>query len=152
MFAICLFRVCRPLIRTIDLLNEPFGQHSFKVTHKDDVVLTVEVYPALIAVLGILALGLTCRCTVEYLVERLLMDIPQYHIKILAERYVTVAMHNEATHDTLAAQPQMSVPPFVIECYEVEVLLRIVDALGNLTDEVEAVSSSLVVSKKAIVP
>jgi hypothetical protein len=92
------------LIRTIDLLNEPFGQYSLKVAHEDNVILTVEVYPALIAVLGILALDLTCRCTVENLVERLLMDIPQHHFKILAERYVTVAMNYKATHDALAAQ------------------------------------------------
>ena len=104
MFAVCLFRVCRPLIRTINLLDEPFGQYSLEVAHKDNVVLTVEVDPTVIAVLGILALGLTGRCTVENLVERLLMDIPQQHIKILAERYVTVAMHHEATHDALAAQ------------------------------------------------
>ena len=92
------------MIRTIDLLNEPFGQYSLKVAHEDNVILTVEVYPALIAVLGILALDLTCRCTVENLVERLLMDIPQHHFKILAERYVTVAMNYKATHDALAAQ------------------------------------------------
>ena len=104
MFAVCLFSVSRPLIRTINLLDEPFGQHSLKVAHEDDVILTVEVYPALIAVLGILALGLTCRCTVENLVERLLMDIPQHHIEVLTEGDVTVAMHDEATHDALAAQ------------------------------------------------
>ena len=104
MFAVCLFRVCRPLIRTINLLNEPFGQHPLKVAHENDVILPVEVYPALIAVLGILALGLTCGFTVENLVERLLMDIPQHHFKILAERYIAVAMNYKATHDALAAQ------------------------------------------------
>lgn len=104
MFAIGLLRVCRPLIWTVDLLNEPFGQHSLKVAHEDDVILSVEVDPALIAVLGILALGLTCRCAVENLVERLLVDIPQHHIEVLAERYVTIAMHYKATHDALAAQ------------------------------------------------
>ena len=104
MFAICLLRVCRPLVLAVELLNKPFGQQSLKVAHEDDVILTVEVYPALIAVLGILALGLTCGFTVENLVKRLLMDIPQHHFKILAERYVTVAMHDEATHDALAAQ------------------------------------------------
>ena len=104
MFAVSLFRVCRPLIRTVDLLDEPFGQHSLKVAHEDDVILTVEVDPAVVAVPGILALRLTCRCTVENLVERLLMDIPQHHVEILAERYIAVAMHDEATHDALAAQ------------------------------------------------
>ena len=64
------------------------------------------------------------------------MDISQYDIEILAEWYVAVAMDDKAAHDTLAAQPQMSVSPLVIECYEVEVLLRLMDALRNLTDEV----------------
>ena len=104
MFAVCLFGVCRPLIRTIKLLDKPFGQHSLEVAHKDDVVFTMEVYPAVVAVTGIVALRLTGRYSVEYLVERLLVDIPQHYVKILAERYVTVAMHDEATHDALAAQ------------------------------------------------
>ena len=104
MFAICLFRVFRPLVWAIEFLNKTFGQKSLHVSHEDDVILTVEIYPALIAVLRILALRLTCRCTVENLVERLLMDVPQHHVEILAEWYVTVAMHDEATHDALAAQ------------------------------------------------
>ena len=64
----------------------------------------MEVDPAVVAVTGVMALRLTGRCTVENLVERLLMDIPQHHFKILAERYVTVAMNYKATHDALAAQ------------------------------------------------
>ena len=118
-----LLGVCRPLIWAVELLNKPLGQQSLEVAHEDDVILTVEVNPALIAAFGILALGLTCRCTVEYLVERLLMDIPQHNVKILTERYVTVAMHDEATHDAMAAQSKISVSPFVIKGHEVVVLL-----------------------------
>ena len=104
MFAIGLLWVCRPLIWAVELLDEPFGQQSFKVTHEDNVILTVEVNPTIVAVTGIVALRLTGRCAVENLVERLLMDIPQHHVKILAERHVTIAMHYQATHDALAAQ------------------------------------------------
>ena len=136
MFAICLLRVCRPLIRTVDLLNEPLGQHPLKVAHENDVILPVEVYPALIAVLGILALGLAGCHAVENFVESLAMDIAKSDVKILAERYVTVAMHDEATHDALAAQTQMPIAPLVVECYKVEILLCLVDALGNLLHEV----------------
>ena len=136
MFTIGLLGVCRPLIRAVELFDEPFGQQPLEVAHKDDVVLAVEVNPTLIAVTGVVALCLTGRCVVEDLVQRLLMDIPQHHVEVLTERHITVAMHHEATHDALAAQPQMSVSPFIIECHEVVVLLGFVDAL----------------SKKAIVP
>ena len=136
MFSIGLLGVCRPLVLTVELFDEPFGQHSLKVTHKDDVVLSMEVDPAVVTVTGIVALRLTGRCPVENLVERLLMDIPQHHVKILTEWDVTVAMHDEATHDALAAQSKMSVSPFVIECHEVVILLRVVDALGNLLHKI----------------
>lgn len=69
MFAICLLGVFRPLIWAIELLYEPLGQQPLEVAHEDDVILTVEVYPAVVAVMGVVALGLTSRCTVENLVE-----------------------------------------------------------------------------------
>ena len=133
---ICLLGICLPLILAVELLNEPFGQQTLEVAHQDDVVLAVEVDPAVIAVLGILVLSITGRYAVENLVKRLLVDIPQHHIKILAEWNVTIAMHDETAHNTLAAEPKISIAPFVIECHEVVVLLRVVDALGNLLHEV----------------
>ena len=136
MFAVCLLRVCRPLIRTVDLLNEPFGQHPLKVAHENDVILPVEVYPALIAVPGILALRLTGCCSVENLVERLVVDIAKSDVKILTEWHVTVTVDDEATHDALAAQAQMPIAPLVVECYKVEILLCLVDALRYLLHEV----------------
>ena len=125
MFTIGLLGVCRPLIRAVELLNEPFGQQPLEVAHKDDVVLTMEVDPAAVALTRVLALCLTGRCAIENLVKRLLVDIPQHHVEVLAERHVAIAMHDEATHDALAAQSKMSVSPFVIECHEVVVLLRV---------------------------
>ena len=51
MFSISCPRVCRPLIWAIELLDEPLGQQPLEVAHEDDVVLAVEVDPALIALL-----------------------------------------------------------------------------------------------------
>ena len=53
-----LLGVCRPLIWAVELLNKPLGQQSLEVAHEDDVVLTVEVDPAVVAVTGIVALRL----------------------------------------------------------------------------------------------
>ena len=83
-----------------------------------------------------MALRLAGSHAVEDLVERLVVDISQNNIEILAERHVTVTVDDETTHNALAAQTQMTIAPLVVECHKVEVLLRIVDALGNLTDEV----------------
>ena len=123
MFTIGLLGVCRPLVRAVELLDEPFGQQPLEVAHQDDVVLAVEVNPAVVTLTGVVALCLAGRNTVENLVERLLVDIPQYDVEILAKRHVAVAMHDETTHDALAAQAKMPVSPFVIEGHEVVVLL-----------------------------
>ena len=136
MITIGLLGVCRPLIRAVELLNEPFGQQPLEVAHKDDIVLAVEVDPAVVTVTGIVALRLTGRCSVENLVKRLLMDIPQYYVKVLAKRHVAVTMYDETTHDALTTKPKMSVSPFTIECHEVVVFLRIMDALWNLFHEI----------------
>ena len=133
---ICRARVFRPLVWAVELLNEPLGQQSLHVAKEDDVIFAVEVDPAVVAVLGIVALGLTGCHAIENLVERLVVDVTKNDVKILAKWHVTVAVDDETTHDALAAQTQMPVAPLVIECHKVEVLLRIVDAHGNLTDEV----------------
>ena len=117
--------VYRPLIWAVELLNEAFGQKSLHVSHEDDVVLAVEVDPAVVAVLRVVTLCLAGCRAVEDLVERLVVDVAKNDVKILAEWHVTVAMHDEATHDALAAQTQMPIAPFIIERYKVEVLLRL---------------------------
>ena len=131
-------RIFRPLVWAIELLNEPFGQKSFKVSHENNVILAVEVNPTVVAVLRVVALCLAGCRAVENLIERLAVDVAESDIKILAERHIAVAMDDEAAHDALAAQPQMSVAPLVVERHKVEVLLGVVDALGNLTDEVRS--------------
>ena len=102
MISIGLLGVCRPLIRTVELFDEPFWHQPLEVTHEDDVVLTMEVDPAVVAVMGVVALRLTGRCTVENLVKRVLVDIPQHYIEVLAEWDVTIAMYDETAHDALA--------------------------------------------------
>ena len=51
--------VISPLIWSIEFLDESFGQKSFHVAKEDNVILAVEVNPAAVAVLGMLALHLT---------------------------------------------------------------------------------------------
>ena len=75
MFTISVICIRIPLIWAIELFNESFGEEPFQISHKDDVVLAMEVDPTVIAMMGIMTLCLTCFPTVEYLVERLLMDI-----------------------------------------------------------------------------
>ena len=111
MFSIGLLGVCRPQIRPVKLFYEPFGQQSLKVSHEDDVVLAMEVDPAVVTVTRVVALSLTGRCTVENLVKRLLVDIPQHHVKVLAEGDVTVTM--KRILPALPAFPEAEAPlPF----------------------------------------
>ena len=63
----------------------------------------MEVDPAVVAVLQVVALRLAGSHTVENLVERLAVDVAKSDIEILAEWYVAVAMDDKAAHDTLAA-------------------------------------------------
>ena len=45
--------VFSPLVRSVELLDEAFGQQSLYVTNEDDVILAMEVDPAAVTVLGI---------------------------------------------------------------------------------------------------
>ena len=85
----------------------------------------MEVDPAVVAVLRVVALRLAGCPAIEDFIKRLMMDISQYDIKVLAERHVTIAMDDEAAHDALAAQTQMPVAPLVVECHKVEILLSL---------------------------
>ena len=75
MFLICLLGICLPLILAVELLNEPLGQQTLEVAHQDDVVLAVEVDPAVVTLLGVLALSLARLAAIEDLVECLFVDI-----------------------------------------------------------------------------
>ena len=129
-------RIFCPLIRAIELFNQLLGQQTLEVAQQDDVILAVEVNPTAVAVLGVVTLCLAGCRAIENLVERLTVDVTKSDVKVLAEWHVTVAMNDKAAHDALAAQTQMSVAPLVVECHKVEVLLCVVDAWRNLTDEV----------------
>lgn len=95
--------VC-PLIRSIELFNEPFGQQTLEIAHEDDVVFAVEVDPAVVALPGIPTLGLTGQRAIENIIQGLLMDVAQLDIKILAQRHVAVAVDDQTAHDALATQ------------------------------------------------
>ena len=76
MITIGLLRACSPLVRAVELLDEPLGQQSLEVAHEDDVILAMEVDSTVVTVTGVMALRLTGRCAVENLVQCLLVDIP----------------------------------------------------------------------------
>ncbi len=78
------FGVICPLIGTIELFNEPFGQKSLEVAYQDDVILAVEINPAAITLPGISALGFTGLIAVENIIQRLIVDVAQLDIKVLA--------------------------------------------------------------------
>ena len=123
--------IIRPLVWSIKLLYEPFGQKSLYVTKEDNVIFAVEVNPAVVTLLGVVALCLAGCRAIEDVVERMAMDIAKRDIKILTEWYITVTVDDKAAHDALAVQTQMSIAPLVVECHKVKVLLRVVDAFGN---------------------
>ena len=124
-------RVFRPLIRSIEHLYEPFGQQPLHVAKKDNVVFAVEVDPTAVTGLGIVALRLTRLRTVENLVEQLAVNVTEYYVKILTKGYIAVAVNDETAHDALAAQSQVAITPLVVEGYEIEILLCIMDAWRN---------------------
>ena len=64
------------------------------------------------------------------------MDVADCNIEVLAKRHITVAVDDKAAHDTLTPKSQPSVAPFVIKSHEVEILLRVVNTLGNLFHEI----------------
>ena len=128
--------IIRPLVWSIEFLYELFGQKSFHVTKEDDVIFAMEVDPAAVAVLGILALRLARLGGVEYLVESLMVNISEHDIKILTKWYISIAVNDETAHDALAAQSQVAITPLVIKGHKVVVLLSVVDAFGNLPHKV----------------
>jgi hypothetical protein len=58
---------------------------------------------------------------VENIVERLMVDITEHDIKVLAKRYITIAVNDKTAHDALAAQAQVAFAPLVVEGHEIEV-------------------------------
>lgn len=84
MFSVGLLRVFRPLVRAVELLNEPLGEQSLEIAHQDDVVLSVEVDPAVVAFLRVVALYLTSLDAVEDVIKRLLVDVAKYDVEVLA--------------------------------------------------------------------
>ena len=128
--------IIRPLVWSIKLLYEPFGQKSLYVTKENYVIFAVEVNPAVVTLLGVVTLCLAGCRAIEDVVERMAMDIAKRDIKILTEWYITVTVDDKTAHDALAAQSQVAITPLVIKGHKVKVLLRVVDAFGNLPHKV----------------
>ncbi len=93
-----------PLIRSIEPLNDPFGQQALEIAHEDDVILAVEVDPTVVALPGIPTLGLTSQRAIENIIQWLLMDVAQLDVKILAQRHIPIAVDDQTAHDALTTQ------------------------------------------------
>ena len=96
--------IIRPLILSIKLLYEPFGQKSLYVTKEDNVIFAVEVNPAVVTLLGVVTLCLAGCRAIEDVVERMAMDIAKRDIKILTEWYITVTVDDKTAHNALTTQ------------------------------------------------
>ena len=96
--------IIRPLVWSIKLLYEPFGQKSLYVTKEDNVIFAVEVNPAVVTLLGVVTLCLAGCRTIEDVVERMAMDIAKRDIKILTEWYITVTVDDKTAHNALTTQ------------------------------------------------
>ena len=103
MFAISEFGIVAPLIRAIESFNYLFGYEAFKVAHQDDVILAMEINPATVTLPGVSALSERISLTVENIIQRLIVDIAQLGIKILAQGYITITVNDQTAHDALAA-------------------------------------------------
>ena len=63
----------------------------------------------------------------------MLVYIPQDNIQILANRHIAVGMNHQFVENTVATQPQAMIFPLIVECHEVEVFVRFMNRLRNLT-------------------
>ena len=62
------------------------------------------------------------------------MYIAQLHIKVLAQRHIAIGVNHQFAEYALAAQFEISVSPFLIQCHKIEILFRVVYALRNVLD------------------
>ena len=72
--------IARPLIMSVEDLHELFRKEPLEVTHKNNIVLAVEVNPAAIAFLGILALGIGCLAGIKYFVQGFVVYVAQHDV------------------------------------------------------------------------
>ena len=80
MLFVCRTPIARPLVFAVEEFDKRLWQQFFEISHKDDIVLTMIVYPAAVALFGVSALCFACCSSVENLVERILVDISKYNV------------------------------------------------------------------------
>lgn len=99
------------MVVPIDLAQERAWKKAFEVGEQNDVVLPMEVYPTGVTIGTIVSLSATGLLRVEYLIQGLLLDIADSNVKILAQRYVTVAVYHQLAADAQTRQAQMASAP-----------------------------------------
>ena len=124
-----------PLVFAVEPLHHALGHDALEVADEDDVVLAVEVDPAAVALLLVLTLELAAGSAVEYLVERLVVDIAQHDVEVLADGHVAVAVDYEGALDALAAEIEIAFAPLLVESHIVVVFLGVVDIVRDALGE-----------------
>ena len=129
-----------PLIFAVEPFYHSLGKDFLEVAQQDDVILAMEVNPAGIAALGMLALYMDGLARVKYLVQRVLMYIAEFYAQVLAQRHITIRMNDQFAEYALASQFQMAVSPLFIQSYKVEILFCLMNIGRNALYEVAHVS------------
>lgn len=82
------------------------------------------------------------------------MNIPKRDPKILTKRNFSVGVDHETAEYALTAQFESAVPPLVIQCDKVIVLLRFMNILWNIPNKLIRLGSQQVARsvEKSIVP
>ena len=98
-----------PLIFAVEPFYHLLGDDFLEVAQQDDIILTMEVNPAGVAVFGILALHMGCLARIEYLIQRVLVYVAEFHAQVLAQRHIPIRMNNQFAEYALTLQFQMAV-------------------------------------------
>ena len=93
-----------PLIFAVEPFYHFLGDDILEVAQQDDIILTMEVNPAGIAILGILALHMRCLARIEYLIQRVLVYVAEFHTQVLAQRHIPIRMNNQFAEYALTPQ------------------------------------------------
>ena len=114
MLSVCSTLVTGPTVGTVKEFDERFGQNALEVAQQNDVVFAVVVDPAAVALVRVAALNAVGAVRVENLVERVAVDVAQYNVEVLTERYVAVGVYYQLTEYAVTAQFQSTVFPLVV--------------------------------------
>ena len=123
--------VACPLIFAVEPFYHLLGDDFLEVAQQDDVILAMEIDPAGVAVLGILALYMSGLARIEYLIQRVLMNVAKFHAQVLAQRHIPIGMNDQFAEYALASQLQMAVSPLLVQSDKIEIFFCLMNVGRN---------------------